>query len=153
MDDLLNEVIKKLNYRLAFLKKFVDDLITALPESEIENTLEIFNSYDPNLKFTIEKEDEKRSVPFLDTRLYRVEGRIHLNWYKKPTASNKIINYHSDHPMKMKLNSIKEMNRRIEKICHPTFIKKKLQREIEEDSRRKFLSIKINIENIIFNTP
>lgn len=39
------------------------------------------------------------------------------------------MNNHSEHPMKMKLNSMKEMNKIIERISQPTYI---------DSSRREF---------------
>ncbi|XP_044749651.1 uncharacterized protein LOC123310247 [Coccinella septempunctata] len=68
MDDLLDECTKRLNFKVPFLKKFVDDIIAAIPEDQIEQTLECFNAYNKDLQFTIEKEDNDQGVPFLDTK-------------------------------------------------------------------------------------
>lgn len=121
MDDLLENCIQKLKFRIPLLKKFVDDIIIALPEDEIENTLKCFNSYCEDLQFTIEMEDQDQGVPFLDTKVHRQNQSIKLNWYRKNTSSNKFINYHSNHNINIKINFIRGMKDRIERICHESF--------------------------------
>lgn len=71
MDDLLDECTRRLNFKVPFLKKFVDDIIAAIPEDQIEQTLEYLNAYNKDLQFTIEKEDNNQGVPFLDTKISR----------------------------------------------------------------------------------
>lgn len=128
MDHILDECIGRLPFRLDFVKKYVDDLIMSVPGSEVETVLQTFNSYDTHIKFTIEYEDENCSVPFLDTRVCRMNDEIRLDWYRKGTSSNKLIHYLSEHSVKIKINCIKEMKNRIHKICHPTFIDKNIRR-------------------------
>jgi hypothetical protein len=49
--------------------------------------------------------EEQKSIPFLDMRLMRTdEGKIVSTFYMKPTASGRLLNFNSQHPMKMKLN-------------------------------------------------
>ncbi|XP_044760159.1 uncharacterized protein LOC123317619 [Coccinella septempunctata] len=121
MDYVLNSCIPRLTFTLAFIKKYVDDLIISLPSTGTEEILQVFNSFDPKLKFTIETEDCYNSVPFLDTRVCRVENKIKLDWYRKTTSAGKFIHFLSDHPISIKLNFIKEQKNRIYKICDPTF--------------------------------
>ncbi|XP_044762033.1 uncharacterized protein LOC123319229 [Coccinella septempunctata] len=87
MDYLLTKSIPRLTFILGFIKKFVDDLIISLPSSGINEILEVFNDFDPNIKFTVEMEDDNNSVPFLDTRVCRVGDRVRLDWYRKETSS------------------------------------------------------------------
>ncbi|XP_045466655.1 uncharacterized protein LOC123675349 [Harmonia axyridis] len=67
MDYVLDSCISRLTFTLAFIKKYVDDLIISLPSTGTEEILQVFNSFDPKLKL-IETEDCYNSVPFLDTK-------------------------------------------------------------------------------------
>lgn len=53
--------ISKLKHQPAFIKKYVDDLIVAAKESEMEELSNVFNSkaIDENIKFTMERENNE----------------------------------------------------------------------------------------------
>ena len=122
MDELLDTCIPKLPFQLPAVKKYVDDLFCIIPAGKDEEILTTFNNYDRHIQFTIEKEDENNSVPFLDTRVIRTSNNlIKLNWYTKPTSSGRYLNFHSDVSTKMKINLVTAMKNRIHKICHPDF--------------------------------
>ncbi|XP_044755034.1 uncharacterized protein LOC123313987 [Coccinella septempunctata] len=82
MDYLIRKCIPKLIFKPPFLKKFVDDVITAIPNTEKENVPTIFNGFNEHIQFTMEEEDEKQSIPFLDMRVYRCDDIIKLDWCK-----------------------------------------------------------------------
>lgn len=129
MDDLLDQCLPKLSFNIPFMKKFVDDLITAIPNNGVEEILNVFNNYDNNLKFTIEEEDINHSVPFLDTRVIRDhQGIIKLDWYQKSTSSGRYINFHSQHSIVTKINFIKQMKKRIVAISNIEFRNKNLKK-------------------------
>lgn len=128
MDYLLDSCIPKLPFKVPFIKKFVDDIVTAIPETDHDTTLRIFNSFDENLQFTIEIEDEKQSVPFLDTKVCRINNIIKLDWYTKASSSDRYIHYLSDHTTQVKINFIKEKVNRIKRICHPEFVSKNIKK-------------------------
>lgn len=144
MDHALDMCVPKLRHKIAFIKKFVDDLIVALHKQDVEIILEQFNSYNPHIQFTIEFEDENNSVSFLDTRLYRIDNTVHLDWHRKQTASDKLIHFKSDHPVQIKINCIKEMKNRVNKICHPRFLKRSIDKLfnifVENGYPRKMIS-------------
>ncbi|XP_050506276.1 uncharacterized protein LOC126884398 [Diabrotica virgifera virgifera] len=117
VDDILDTVIPVLPYNLTFVKKYVDDIILALPKDQVEDILSVFNSYDPYIQFTIEVEDNEQSVPFLDTKLIRTNNNnILVDWYRKPTASGRYLHYLSYHKHSMKINLLKQMKARVMKI-------------------------------------
>ncbi|XP_062705294.1 uncharacterized protein LOC134287463 [Aedes albopictus] len=104
MEVLLRTVTKRLSFPLPVIKKYVDDLFVALPEDQIEHTLQIFNSYNQHLQFTVEKEADGR-LPFLDTLVIRnPDQTISTQWYSKPISSGRLLNFHSFHPISMKIN-------------------------------------------------
>ena len=128
MDDLLDSCIPKLSYQVPFLKKFVDDIVCSVPEKGVNEILSVFNSYDPNIQFTVEVEKD-RSVPFLDTKLIRnPENKIILDWYIKPTSSGRYLNYNSHHTEKIKINLILALKHRVQRISHPTLKNKNLDK-------------------------
>ncbi|XP_058817193.1 uncharacterized protein LOC131680499 [Topomyia yanbarensis] len=105
METLLDDVLKTINIPIPFLKKYVDDLITALPANEIDHVKSALNAYNPHIQFTCEIESNNR-LPYLDMVLIRTdEQRILTDWYKKPVASGRILNFLSLHPLTQKLNT------------------------------------------------
>lgn len=120
MDDVLDTVVSKLPFQVPFLKKYVDDIITAVPSDSIEETLIIFNSIHSKIQFTTETESDC-SVPFLDMLVIRDGTSIMTDWYIKPTASGRYINFYSFHSMKMKINVIMNMKKRVIRLSHPIY--------------------------------
>lgn len=152
MDDLINECLSKLNFNLPFLIKYVDDIICSCPRGSVADLLQVFNSYNPNLQFTIEHEDNNNSVPFLDTRVIRThENRIILDWYQKPTSSGRYMNFHSHHPIKMKINLVNGMKKRICNISHPSLRDKNL-RILYNLFKNNSYPTKL-LHKLIFSTP
>lgn len=132
MDHLLDTVIPKLSFNFPFIYKYVDDIVCAIPEVLIDETLTVFNSFNINIKFTVETEKD-RSVPFLDTRLVRLDDNsIVLDWYQKPTASGRYINFHSNHPQNQKYNTVIAMKNRVEHISDDRF---------RNDNKRKLFDL------------
>lgn len=72
--------------------------------------------------------EKENTVPFLDTKVYRDNNNaIKLDWYTKPTPSNRYIHYQSNHSIKIKINFIRQMKSRIIKICHEDYHEKNLK--------------------------
>lgn len=104
MEKLFDSQIPLLGYTPVFVKKYVDDVITAIPKDKINETLNIFNNFHPKIQFTMEME-KNRKINFLDMTLIRTKKqRIITDWYSKPTSSNRLLNYISAHPFSMKRN-------------------------------------------------
>lgn len=128
MSNLLHTCIEKLPFQVPLLYQYVDDLILAIPYTETNLVLQTFNSFDQYLEFTIELE-ENNSIPFLDTKIIRTQNNsLILDWYQKPTSSGRYINYYSEHNFHIKLNLIKALKNRIEKITHPSLTHQALHR-------------------------
>ncbi|KXJ76535.1 hypothetical protein RP20_CCG009440 [Aedes albopictus] len=104
MEGLLNTVKLRIQCPIPILKKFVDDLILALPKDQVQTVLDIFNGYDPHHQFTAETEVDNK-LPFLDTLITRHEDQtLSTCWCSKPIASGRLLNFHSFHPTLMKIN-------------------------------------------------
>ncbi|XP_055538479.1 uncharacterized protein LOC129725997 [Wyeomyia smithii] len=116
MELLLEEVVERLNFPLPLLKKYVDDLILAVPADKVEEVLDVFNSYDSNLQFTCEREEEGR-IPYLDMVLVRkADQSIKTEWYSKPMASGRFLDFFSCHPLHMKMNVVANFIMRVRKL-------------------------------------
>ena len=49
MDDLESECLQKLSFKPIFFYRYVDDIITCIPNSELNEMLNTFNSYNNRL--------------------------------------------------------------------------------------------------------
>ena len=127
LDHLLDSVIPELPFQMPFLFKYVDDIICSVPTDQIQTTLNIFNSFNNKIQFTIE-EETNQSVPFLDTKVIRTNNNeIMLDWYQKDTASGRFLNFYSNHPKNQKFNTVIAMKNRITHIGHPFFLNTNLK--------------------------
>lgn len=104
-DELFDLVLPKLTFKPKLLAKYVDDILAIVPKNEVETVLHHLNSEIPSIKFTYELEHTDGTLPYLDVKLIRcTDGTIKTDWYNKEIAANKLLNFHSNHPIRMKLN-------------------------------------------------
>lgn len=105
--------------------QYVDDLLTAVPLDKVQNTLQMFNSFNPQLQFTVKVETDS-SVPFLDTLVVRgLDNIVRLDWYRKSTSPGRYIPF-SPYPYKQKINAVLALKNRRTRISHPDFLTKNL---------------------------
>ncbi|XP_055547777.1 uncharacterized protein LOC129731643 [Wyeomyia smithii] len=84
MTTLLDDVLAKIDVHIPCIKKYVDDLFTALPADKIEYVRNALNGFDSHIQFTYEVENNNR-LPYLDMVFIRTnEHKIVTEWYKKP---------------------------------------------------------------------
>ncbi|XP_072377775.1 uncharacterized protein [Diabrotica undecimpunctata] len=127
MNSLLHYYIQKVDFQFPFIYRYVDDVICAVPADKINYTLNIFNSYNTHLQFTVETE-ENNMVPFPDTNVTRHEDNtVRLDWYRKKTFSGRYVPFHSYHPDEQKINIIKGLKNRIKRIFHPSNYNKNIK--------------------------
>lgn len=109
------------------LIKYVDDLFCIVKKTEIDNTLNVLNSYDRNVQFTHESEEQGK-LAYLDALIIRQGNELILDWYQKPTASGRLINYYSKHPRRIKINTAVNFIKRVHSISDERFQQKNEQR-------------------------
>lgn len=99
LNSLLDFVTDKLGFEFKLLVKYVDDLLLIIPRRLLSEILDIFNGFHDNIQFTVEEEKDNK-LAYLDVLLIRdeVNNRILTDFYYKPTASGRIINFYSQHP-------------------------------------------------------
>lgn len=123
MNLLLNKFFKEINFIIPLLKIYVDDIIISIPENCETEILKIFNNLDKenHIKFTMEQEISGK-INFLDLTLIRQnDGTIITDWYQKPFASNRYINYKSSQSKLYKINTIKMLKHRVLKLSNTKF--------------------------------
>ncbi|XP_058982824.1 uncharacterized protein LOC131804256 isoform X2 [Musca domestica] len=121
MESLLNESLQRLQSKPKILTKYVDDLFLIIREDAIQETLTVLNSFNKNIKFTLEEECDGK-IPYLDTLVIRnADNTININWYQKPTASGRIINYYSKHTKRTIINTAKNLINRVLTISDEQF--------------------------------
>ncbi|XP_044751664.1 uncharacterized protein LOC123311660 [Coccinella septempunctata] len=113
---VMTEIIRRacivLGFTLPFICHYVDDIITAVPETEIDSVRQQFNLvFEDVVSFTVKRETNN-AVPFLDTLVIRTpDNTLITDWYTKPASSGKFINFQSYHSFKVKTNFILGMKK------------------------------------------
>ena len=86
-------------------ERYMDDILRTIKESLIENKLSEINSSHPNLKFTLEVEQNGK-LPFLDICIEHHENTLSSTWYCKPADTGLILNFHAMAPKRYKRSVI-----------------------------------------------
>ena len=97
MEDVEQRALASTPANPSFWKRFVDDVISAVSENEIDVLLQHLNSIEPSIQFTVGRETE-RKLAFVDTCVHRsIEGKLETDVYRKPsqTGSDKTSVLHT----------------------------------------------------------
>ena len=128
-----------------------------LSKKHIDLIINTFNSYHQNLQFTHELQ-RNNSIKFLDMTLISSDNHIITNWFQKPTASGRFINYFSNHPLQQKMNIVYNLIGRAILLSHESFhrinLKKGEQLLINNDYPSSFIdkNIKIRMNKIKYHS-
>lgn len=113
MDQFVKTKLSKINGKLW---RYVDDLlvITKMNEDDVKLYIEELNSLKGTIKFTHEFENN-RKLNYLDTTLTRntIRKTIDVKWFRKDSASDRLLHYESSHHESIKRNIIKNMTTKI----------------------------------------
>lgn len=78
----------------------VDDSHTCLKKDQVDEFHQHLDSINPSIQFTLELEDTKgQGLPFLDTITTRRGTQLEVNVYRKPTHTDRYLDFNSHHPM------------------------------------------------------
>jgi hypothetical protein len=94
-----------LNYKnIIFYTRYVDDIFMIYETSctTPDSIQEYVNHIHTNLQITPTHQDKAR-IKFLDLLITRKTTDLRIDIYRKPTTTDVIINYISNHPMEHKL--------------------------------------------------
>ena len=96
--------------------RYVDDTHTKQKKAYVEEFTDHINSIDPDIKFTIGKE-ENGSLAFLDTNTIRQSDvTLKTTVYRKPTHTKQYLDFKSAHPEEHKLGVIRSLHQRAEVV-------------------------------------
>ena len=136
---------------LAISKSDTHDTHAYNREDKINDLIEILNSFDANIQFTYEIE-ENGTIPFLDVLVKRCDdGHFETSVYRKKTSTDLYINWKSHAPVQWKSSTLKGLVKRAILISSTT---EAMEQELEHlkqvfckinDYPRKF------VENIVID--
>ena len=80
------------NKNLVGYWRYVDDVLVIVKKGYKDTLLDKLNNFDKNLKFTTESMENGR-LNFLDTTIILETGSLHLEQFRKPAASDCVVNF------------------------------------------------------------
>ena len=99
-----------------YYRRYVDDIFCLFEnEIDVEAFLLFLNKQHKNIKFTIEKEKEKK-LPFLDVLTRHNGNKFETSMYRKNTFTGLLMNFHSFTPSSYKKGLIKTLVDRVFRI-------------------------------------
>ena len=104
--------------------RYVDNVLSTIRKDQANKLQEHLISIDPHIKFTIELQGTD-GLPFLDTVTKPTPNSIESTVYRKPTHTDRYLDYNSNHPISANLSLIDTLIHRAKQFLHLTFFKKK----------------------------
>ena len=97
--------------------RYVDDVFASVTNKEqVENILTFLNAQHPNIRFTVEHENQNK-LPFLDTCVIRRVDKYVTTIYRKPTFTGVYLNWTSLTARRYKISLIRCLAERIWRVC------------------------------------
>ena len=95
MEEFEERAIATATYKPKIWKRYVDDTFTVLGKDYVDGFLQLLNSQQPTIHFTMEIEKDN-TIPFLDTSVSRdSNGLLTTTVYRKPTHTDQYLAYDS----------------------------------------------------------
>ena len=128
MVELERKTIPKLQQYMKPWKRYVDDTIAWIKPEYINIVKKELNSFNPNISFTHEIQNESCNLPFLDVCVIIKDNTIHTTVYRKPTNTDIYLHWESFAPKKWKTCTLKTLIYRAYRICSsPELLEKELE--------------------------
>jgi hypothetical protein len=118
MEDFETNIISKQNLKPSVWWRYVDDVFSIWPHgSELLDTfLNDINDKEETITFTMEKE-YNNTLPFLDVLISKNDTGYETQVYRKPTHTNRYLNFKSNHNINIKKGIIKSLYDRAKITC------------------------------------
>ena len=88
-------------------KRYVDDSFVIIKKDAVSSFHNTLNASDPKISFTIELENNGQ-IAFLDTLVSRRNGVVVIDVYRKPTHTDRYLDFSSHHDKKHKISKKKK---------------------------------------------
>ena len=98
--------------------RYVDDILTIVKKGTRDSLLNYLNSIDPNIKFTIEPPNKQGAIPFLDTFPRPSGNKIITSVYRKPTHTDRYLDFNSNNPKSAKHAVVGALTDRAKMCAH-----------------------------------
>lgn len=97
LQDKENKAHYKINRKLPFFYRYVNDIALAAQPKVINTILNIFNSFHDRIRFTIKYKDTQ-GLSFLDLK-FEINNQPNIDKFHKSTFSGRYLSFHSNHPL------------------------------------------------------
>ena len=118
MEDFESTAIVTSDYQPRIWYRYVDDTFVVWEHrrQQLDEFLEHINGLRERILFTMEVEENDK-ISFLDVLVERKDFSIATSVYRKPTHTDRYLNYRSHHHPKTKTGIVSCLKRRAENIC------------------------------------
>ena len=96
MEEIKESAISNSSIPPKIWKRYVDDSFCIIGKDDVSSFHDTLNSIDTNISFTIETECNGK-IAFLDTLVSRRNGAIIVDVYRKPTHTDRYLDFNSHH--------------------------------------------------------
>ena len=119
-------------------RRFVDDTSVVIQAAHKDVFIELVNSIDDRIQFTMKESRSDGSMPFLDTLVIpKLDGSFCMTVYRKPTHTDLYLQWDSHHTIAAKYSVVKTLHHRAKAVCSNSQLLKKegdhLQRVLLEN--------------------
>ena len=98
--------------------RFVDDTWVIQQHAHKQAFLDLINSIDPAIKFTVEGTQGNGGIPFLDTLITpQSDNSLSITVYHKPTHTDQYLQLESHHSLSAKYSVIGTLTHRAKTVC------------------------------------
>ena len=104
--------------------RYVNDVHSATRKDQVNKLQEHLNSIDPHIKFTIELPGTD-GLPFLDTLTNPTSNSIDSTVYRKPTHTDRYLDYNLNHLISAKLSVIHTLIHIAKQVCSTPSLQRK----------------------------
>lgn len=118
--DRISENLLTREPEISFLKIFVDDTVLGIEPESVQRALNILNEFHPMIQFTHELEKDG-AINFLNLTIIRNGNSLQSNWFRKPFASGRLLNYFSAHKRSVIFGTARGFIETVLKLSEPEF--------------------------------
>lgn len=96
MEALEQSALESFPHPVKYWRRYVDDTFVIIKRNLVAELLDHLNKQHAKIRFTCEVE-ESGSLPFLDVRVYRQDGELRTEVFRKRTHTDKYLDFTSHH--------------------------------------------------------
>ena len=116
MEDVESRALSTYPHPPKFWKRYVDDTCCALDAQHVDDFHQHINTIEDTIQFTVERES-KSQLAFLDVLITRNPDRtLATNVYRKPTHTDRYLDFQSHHPVSHKIAVVRTLNHRAKNL-------------------------------------